>query len=1153
MKKLYFALVFVIIVNLIPLQSVFAEEAYQGINLTFDSFNPTNPQKCGIDQTSGNNLFSEEYEDRGGALAMTGTGGNRFYVKLNEDATEGVYRLHFDLKKTENAGLFYIRLTNKAYNGYNEENAKNMFQAYAARSTDQGFYMGTTGWVVDANTVTFSANKWYSVDMWIDMDDRNAYYYSNGEFIGKTTLSAAMTEISGFLVIGEGGTSTNIITVDNLSFEKVEIDHAKRLKKEGVAVPDLLTKSVSVDITSEEVGNIFSEQTPVSIDVDYKNREKHKAQAEIEYSVIDGSKKQVWSKKTKIELEPGENITENVKPVINKYDIYTLEVYVKIGDETDVFCEEFSYCNLPTRGVVNEKYGICSHTNKENRTELDKGMPVIQKMGVLIDREDFGWASYETAPGVYWANTERKEYFEKWLAYLEEVNMKPLIIWWPENPYVDVPGGSLIPRTEEGLLALENAAYNFALTYGDRCPYFEFSNEINNKGVEKVPPEAFAKALKAFYTGIKRGNPNAIVFGHALAEIDADWTETMFMAGGADYCDGMGVHLYPRAPEGVLDVKLQRMRDMLDSHGWNDKIIWISETVTASSIASNSMHQQAYYMIRDFVVHEKSGVAEKLIVYQIQTPGINPRDNEDWFGMINGYAAENAYGAKPAYLYFTNYLAQTEGAVYEDTIQNGEIFVVRWKKSDGNFLYLMYSFEDMMNVTMNFGTETAKMIDGYGNETQLFGIEGKYSFTLTADPIYFETNSGTFTFEETNASVDKIVGELTVGDSESFTFIPPTGTEVTFDAKDNYTVTRNENTYTVTLDEISKAYDFTGRNDGFGRDTNRDYVKLNVKKDGRLNSVMLVGFDYVEKQIDGELLVRPYTDEDEEHWVGEFVIKNNRTERNVSGTVSLKKPESLVKYVKPFRVENLAPGATFKTRFNIPYEFTKEANVYEAEFISDDGEVTEIFLGICARSNMYVPAWTKKISVLRKANEETVIDGKVTEEEWGKYLYTEFNKNEGFSGNLYAKWDGQYIYVAAKINDDVQDQKQDQTHIWLGDSLYVAMKPTTIQQHETQIGIALTENPWADKPVYHYDRSPLNDGGFLSKTLKHEAKVVREGNVTYYEVKIPWYDLADKSMVNSIKKNMNFHLNIGVRDRDGESVQEYNLAQWICLTNPQND
>ena len=731
--------------------------------------------------------------------------------------------------------------------------------------------------------------------------------------------------------------------------------------------------------------------------------------------------------------------------------------------------------------------------------------------------------------------------------------MKPLLIWWPENPAVGVPGGSLVPRTEEGLLALENAAYNFALTYGDRCPYYEFSNEINNKGVEKVPPEVFAKALKAFYTGIKRGNPNAVVFGHALAEIDTDWTETMFMAGGADYCDAMGVHLYPRTPEGVLDVKLKRMRDMLDSHGWNHIKIWISETVTASSISSNSMQQQAYYMIRDFAVYEASGIADKLIVYQLQTPGINPRDNEDWFGMINGYSVENAYGAKPAFLYLTNYMAQTEDAVYEDTIQNGEIYVVKWKKADGNYLYLMYSFDNMVNVTMNFGTETGEMINGYGNETQLFGIDGKYSFTLTADPIYFETNSGIFTFEETNLSVDKIVNELTLGDSERITFNAPEGTEVTCDAKSNYTVSRNGNTYTVTLNEQSKAYDFTGRNDGFGRDTNRDYLRLNVMKDGKLNSVMLVGLDYVEKQIDGELLVRPYTDEDEEHWVGEFVIKNNRTEKNVSGTVTLKKPEALIKYVKPVRVENLMPNGTFKSRFNIPYEFVKTDNVYEAEFVSDDGEVTEIFLGVCARSNMYNPAWSKKMAVLRKADKETVIDGKITEEEWGDYLYSEFKKNEGFSGKLYTKWDEKYLYAAAEINDDLHDQKQDQTHIWLSDSFFVAMKPTTIQRHEPQIRIGLTENPWADKPVYNFDTAPLNDGGFYPKNEQHIAKVIREGDMTYYEVRIPWYDLVDKSMAGNIKKNTNLHINVGVKDRDGESVQEYNLAQWICLTNPEKD
>ena len=202
---------------------------------------------------------------------------------------------------------------------------------------------------------------------------------------------------------------------------------------------------------------------------------------------------------------------------------------------------------------------------------------------------------------------------------------------------------------------------------------------------------------------------------------------------------------------------------------------------------------------------------------------------------------------------------------------------------------------------------------------------------------------------------------------------------------------------------------------------------------------------------------------------------------------------------------------------------------------------------------MFHAAWYKKADVLRKSDGDTIVDGKLTKEEWEKYLYTEFSKDDGFSGRIYAKWDEKYLYVAAEVKDDIHDQRQDQTHVWLSDSFFVAMKPTTIQKHEPQIRIALTENPWADKPVYNFDTAPLNDGGFYKKTEKHETKVIREGNTTYYECKIPWYDLADQSMLKSIRKNANLHINIGVKDRDGEKIQEYNLAQWICLTNPEKD
>jgi len=106
--------------------------------------------------------------------------------------------------------------------------------------------------------------------------------------------------------------------------------------------------------------------------------------------------------------------------------------YIDLG--TGIAVNTFGFCDEEWVNAVSKQLNSFQHTSNLyysepcatlaeilcNRTKLKKGMPIVQKMGVGINREDFGWVNYETAPGVYWGNAERKEYFESWLSYLEE-------------------------------------------------------------------------------------------------------------------------------------------------------------------------------------------------------------------------------------------------------------------------------------------------------------------------------------------------------------------------------------------------------------------------------------------------------------------------------------------------------------------------------------------------------------------------------------------------------------------------------------------------------------------------------------------------------------------------------------------------------------
>lgn len=1082
-------------------------------------------------------------EERGYSFFCKAGSCHKLYKEAEKNGTSQIYRIRFDVKRNESAGGVYLKLES----GGNREFSTEYEETLIHFITSSGDFFTFTG-IDDKHFLLgafeHSPKVWYTVEIWYDLKNGIAYTYSDDNKISEMKFPKEYSFIDGVWMVVKPGTDTNCVSLDNVTFKSLSEEDIRSIKDEGGNVPDKIWRKLNISVKSNEVGNLFGNGCEPKMIVGTENLLEKEISGELKISVFDSYKHKVWSHSEAVSVKSGEYTERVIMPEISRYDVYEFKAELVCEDETVCETKVFSYANLTDKDFVNPLYGMCSHTNKVGRGDADSIMDTISKLGVGINREDFDWEYYEPVAGEYGFRPKRKEYFEKWLAFLEVHNMKPLIIWWAENPAHGITWGDGVPKNEKQLKALEEAAYHFALTYGDRCPYYELSNELNTlKRQSEVSSEQFAKTMQAFYKGIKRGNPNALVLGHAVAAVDVRWVENVLEAGGAGYCDGFGVHPYPRRPEGDFDVEIQALRDMFDSHGWTDLKIWVTETISASSSQYNTEHQQAYFMTREFALFEATKLADKLIVYQIQTSEIPKTDNEQCFGMIRGWGVEDSYSAKPAFMYLTNYMNLTADAVFAERFVKDNIYIHRWNKENGKSLYMLHCNSSVEPITIDFSTETGIMYDGMGNATELYGIGGRYSFVLTDDPVYFETASASFKIpEKLDFRMDKIITEMTAGDTVQFTADVFNGAEIQVFAKENYTVAVDGNTYTVTMNTMSEVFDFTAKNDWKGRDVNRDYIRLLLKKGGKASSVILLGINYIDK-IYVDVNVRNTRGEGK-NLEGEITVTNNSISNAVGGMLRIEKPEAIAKAFTPIKVDRIEPNGKYTVNFNIPPSNLKNVNVYRASFSYDNGEIAKGCLSACGGSNMYRPDTGVKIAKLYKAKEQTDIDGILDKEEWEDYLYGAFKLKNGFRGSVYAKWDEDFVYVAAMVADKVHNANEVMSKIRFGDSLFVTLKPTMVQRHNTHISVALTHAPNSDMPAINLNWSQIENTNRNEIMEQADVKVVRNKKMTIYECKIP----REAMYVGEFSENVNFYFSVGVHDFDGKLEQNYELAQWVCLT-----
>lgn len=1124
-----------------------------------------------------------------GSAAYTLSGSGQPTMKF-DTIDSGAYLLSFDIKRRYPESWTYLRWN---WNG----GSGTLYDTFGMMGGKIGY---NSNWSVVG--VPFTADEWQHVNMFIDFDKKKIDYYINNEYV---TQSTSIGSVSTLCFIVEGA-ATQVTSLDNIAMFKMNTDLRTELVNLGINMPVEQQSDFDVEINSKYDGNLFTSFDEVELNINLKNKLDVDMKYDMSWYVTAYNGDKVCEGEEKgLTLGASAEFTHKLVPEVDKYDIYTLYLTIDPEMEGSATIErdkEFSIASVPTPGYKCDYFGACTHPGRW--TNWHKVQHAVDVSGIGYLRTDYGWGSYERSKGVYGGkgeaeNTTTEFYSESAALGIENIGIFTILNGLYAASYKE------LSQSEEGLAALEKAAESYAREYTGRIDVIELGNELNFARVEVMSPEEYAVCSAAAYRGIKKGNPDAIVLSQGISRNAGDWAYRYLTAVDEPVCDALAIHVYQEAgtPEQKKwDDYCKEVRDSVDRAGFPEMELWCTEGNTSAFKEYSTEQQHGVNLIRQLArVHAYHSV-DRYLVYQLQTNETNQNDQESYFGILRGPWVNNANGPKQSYMATTNYLARTENTEFEsDITYDDNVWIYRFKKTDSEKrVLMMYADRDTETVTLNLGTNSGTLYDINGNPTELKSTDGKFTFTFSEQPMYFEYTGESFEKCEDKVTVDQTVIEVTKGDTKEFNLTVPEGAKVTMKNRDNVTAELTQNGTDVkikfTVNEMPELVndpalswkgnvDYTERHHDFGTQIFRDHIEVSVSKDGKTFADLKLPMEYVFDSADVTMTVRPYDNTNTKYWKGVVTIKNN-TIKPIAGTVRMTSPTEIVEEVGTLTVPEIQPGESTVVEFNIPVEYSHGYHYYEGIFTTTEGEEIDFALGDTPRSYGYTSRGTVALGTIEKTKNKTpVIDGVLDEDEWKDHKITSFDKSQvtfgsqgnivagvvegatfgedadyggmaDFSGTVYAQWDDEYFYAAALVYDDVHWQKQDFVRAYYDDHFYYVIKPTTTQRHDTRIEFFLSD-------FYDNDKFPEEDKhGMIDRNWSQmfdvstggrvhtsedgpQVKVVRKENVTIYETRMPLDQIFSPETLaqDYIQANLTFQL----RDYDGDRDKTWGWGGWMVF------
>ncbi len=823
-----------------------------------------------------------------------------------------------------------------------------------------------------------------------------------------------------------------------------------------------------------------------------------------------------------ITVKGGETVELPINVDSDRCDVY--DYYVKVESEKDNVHSlyqptQFSILKTDENGYKNQDVYICTHPDWEHtEEELSQMIDVIGKSNVGGIRWSLLSSAVESRSG---EDVVDSSYLGYTIKELREHNLKgfPII----HGPNFEGYSYDTTPNTPESLAKKKSEVEVLMKHAADIIDWYELFNETNhtfseekNKALGGV--ENYGMLVDMVADVRDELDPTAKIVGFATCDLGREDRQKLFhdktIDGGAyNRLDAYSSHPYSTSftETGGGETLVFKWRDYIAERTGITLPLVNSELgyTTADSVTNGDQRTHGNLMSRYDIFFKSIGMTNFCALYNFERKGPIEYDREDSFGLVTpsykhltqeekvcmpmeGYVAVSGH----------NYIfADTDMVKKISDTNNCYINLFKSRKYNQDILTLNTTERKTRKlVTIDLGTDNVEVYDDYGNMTPVCGNNGKFTFWVDERPMYVK---GDFTKTELLENNDEF---LSISDSNI------TGGQNDIVAI-NY-INNTDKEYDVEVIESETVKHYAGNKLTKGKSEilltpsgeigSTSMVTVNIKDGDKIVQSTEV-FVTTDKSVTADIQLSLIDPANVDNWMMNIELNNTSKLKVARGTIEFKSPDEL-RSLRKIDIGNIPKGLTAGYTIQLPKLVKKGIYDFVFDLNLDDGTT-------------YSYSTKSDMTVAKYAEVKPKIDGEIEPEAWkyNTWMYADkaeqLKNNVGWagpddlSGRASLMWDEDNLYFAAVVTDNVFYQPHSGWDTWKADNIQLGVfygeEGYTIsgQRSTTFHELSMAHTPQGDE-VYR----TLSQDNYYSPAKFDNADIciVRSGDKTIYEAKIPW-------------------------------------------------
>lgn len=721
--------------------------------------------------------------------------------------------------------------------------------------------------------------------------------------------------------------------------------------------------------TDEPLGAIFEKGQKAAIHPILENKTDDPLEVKIGMTVIDenGTLIDMQENAATVMLDTKEPVTPVLYPrnVPDKFGVYSVHLDYEVTNKNDrsktwhdEFDTEFSISYIIPEEEGDPFFGVCQQTIVHRLGDIQPVWKQITRVGGTIIREEMPWDFVEQSKGKLAIRPQDKVYYDQ----MREMGTKLYLIAMGENPiYQKGP-----PDNDESIAAYAEYCAFLAQELGDIAPYIEIWNEHNNRAFNStsVPPETYAKMLKAAYTAIKAVNPDIIVVAGATVDVDIKWVMRVMDCGAYDYMDAWSAHPYDFSGvfrESWYLESCTGLKKVLAQYGPPKPIIYSEHGFSTfggldgGSIVGYTQKEQCANILMACAMCKAYDLCDKYIFYCFLDRG-EPIGRGSNHGLVNkwaeNYDGKAAYGAKKSFLSTAamNELwgkyGEAKGVIADGRYYAFHFYNTRMQKDILLLLGGNRNRNGPKKESYDLGTKSVGVYDMYGNFVNtLTSDSGVYTVEVSETPFYLIGRFGKFESTETESEVlaDSTEKVCAANDQVSFFFTAPADKKLSIEVENvgNLNVVRNDGFVdgeaelaVCPLGEMDKA-ELAGDPNGVKEKIQE--FDVTVKDDTGRVYYSQTHLIHLIDPVKYTLTMEQISPSDSTRQRIRVTITNECSIIPISGTFRITGPEELAAADKERTITNLPPGKSRTFLVNLPQMLDKKQLAITAVLDLDTG------------------------------------------------------------------------------------------------------------------------------------------------------------------------------------------------------------------------